>query len=430
MMKEENRQKAINLLKKFKGEDYIFGLDVIDKVGPAIAKLGKSVLIIADDNKFLKKTVQKVKESLKNVEVTVSGDVVVGAAPNTPREDVYRIEATILHFKPDCLLAIGGGSTIDAVKAANALATLGKYSNNIETYFGTGEVSKALEETNTNMLPMVAMQTAASSAAHLTKYSNITDPVEGQKKLIVDEAVIPALSVFDYSVTKTAPASLTADGALDGVAHSLEVFYGIDEENYDQVKDIACQGIELIVNNIEQVMNDPENDEGREALGLGTDLGGYAIMVGGTNGGHLTSFSLVDVTSHGRACAIMNPYYSVFFAPAIEKQLRAVGDIFKQAGYIEEELDDKEGKELGIAVAKGMIKLSKKIGFPTKLEDSPDFSDKHIERALKAAKNPQLDMKLKNMPISLNASLVDEYMGPILEAAKTGNFDLIKMMDR
>ena len=45
---------------------------------------------------------------------------------------------------------------------------------------------------------------------------------------------------------------------------------------------------------------------------------------------------------------------------------------------------------------------------------------------LTAAKNPQLDMKLKNMPVPLNASLIDEYMGPILNAAKTGDLSLIK----
>ena len=48
-------------------------------------------------------------------------------------------------------------------------------------------------------------------------------------------------------------------------------------------------------------------------------------MLGGTNGGHLTSFSLVDVLSHGRACAMTNPYYTVFFAPAIQQPLQAGG---------------------------------------------------------------------------------------------------------
>jgi len=66
-------------------------------------------------------------------------------------------------------------------------------------------------------------------------------------------------------------------------------------------------------------LDSQEDMDSRESLGLGTDLGGYAIMVGGTSGPHLTSFSLVDVLSHGRACAIMSPYYTVFFAPAIQK---------------------------------------------------------------------------------------------------------------
>jgi len=151
-------------------------------------------------------------------------------------------------------------------------------------------------------------------------------------------------------------------------------------------------------------------------------------MIGGTNGAHLTSFSLVDITSHGRACGIMNPYYSVFFAPTIEKQLRAVGSIFKKYGYIEEDLKQFKGRKLGVVVAKGMIKFGKAIDFPTKLSELKGFSDKHIKRALIAAKNPQLDMKLKNMPTPLNASLIDEYMKPILEAAKSGDFSLIKNM--
>ena len=50
----------------------------------------------------------------------------------------------------------------------------------------------------------------------------------------------------------------------------------------------------------------------------------------------------------------------------------------------------------------------------------------HIERALTAAKNPQLDMKLKNMPVPLNATLIDQYMGPILKAAQTGDLELIQ----
>ena len=56
----------------------------------------------------------------------------------------------------------------------------------------------------------------------------------------------------------------------------------------------------------------------------------------------------------------------------------------------------------------------------------PGFSDGHIERALTAAKNPQLKMKLENMPVALAADMVDDYMGPVLQAARTGDLSVIK----
>ena len=173
-------------------------------------------------------------------------------------------------------------------------------------------------------------------------------------------------------------------------------------------------------------MDEPTDLEAREALGLGTDLGGYAIMIGGTNGGHLTSFSLVDILSHGRACAITNPYYTVFFAPAIEEPLKLLGRIYKDAGLTQADMDSLSGRELGLAVAEAMIALSKRIGFPATLGEVEGFTDGHIERALTAAKDPQLKMKLQNMPVPLAAEMVNEYMGPILEAAKDGDLSRIK----
>ncbi|MDI7246101.1 MAG: iron-containing alcohol dehydrogenase [Bacillota bacterium] len=423
------KARARELLKGFKGDGYAFGLGVLDKVGEFASKFGKSALVVANHGDWFKSVVEPVIESLKRRGVTLAGDrIVPDAAPNAPREDVYRITTYILQFKPDCLIAVGGGSTIDAVKAANVLASLGRYEPEIDPYFGTGQVTAALAKTGARLLPMVAVESAASSGAHLTKYSNVTDPVAGQKKLIVDEAIVPQRAVFDYRVTRTMPKGMTLDGAFDGIAHCLEVFYGIPEDKYDLAQELAEVGIELAVANLETVMADPTSDEGREALGLATDLGGYAIMVGGTNGAHLTSFSLVDITSHGRACAVMNPYYTVFFAPAVERQLRVVGDIYRRHGYIGANLDRLSGRELGLAVAEGMVHLSRKVGFPATLAEIPGFTDEHIERAMKAAKDPQLDMKLKNMPVPLDASLVEEYMRPILLAAKTGDFGLIKNM--
>ena len=424
----DNVNTARELLKGFKGDAYTFGNGVIDQVGSIAAEYGKRALVVSNTT-YLKNVADAVVASLKAAGVELAGDrIVPDAAPNAPREDVYRLESYILHFKPDCIVSIGGGSAIDATKAANALAGLGEVTPEIEDYFGVGLVTEKIEASGKNLLPLIAVQTSASSGAHLTKYSNVTNPVKGQKKLIVDDAVVPARSVFDYEVTVSQPMSLTVDGALDGLAHCLEVFFGAGEDKFDLLSDITETAFRLIVEYTPRVAANPSDTEARQAIGLATDLGGYAIMVGGTNGAHLTSFSLVDVTSHGRACGIMNPYYTVFFAPAVEAQLRVVGGVLQEAGFITGSLDGLSGRELGVAVAEGMVAFSRKIDCPTTLNELEGFADAHVERALSAAKNPQLKMKLQNMPVPLTAEQVDEYMGPILNAARVGDFSLIRNM--
>ncbi len=414
---------ARTLLGEFKGDTYLYGQGVLPRVGPLVAAVGRRAVLVRDTFPGSAGFVETITSSLAaaGVEVLKEAD---GARPNAPREDVFRIQADLEALRPDVVVSFGGGSTIDAAKAAIVLSVLG---GDIEGYFGTGLVTQALAGSGKALTPHVAIQTAASSGAHLTKYSNITDLKTGQKKLIVDMAVVPARPVFDYSVTFGAPRSLTADGALDGVSHALEVLYSAaGKPEYAQVERVAHEAIGLVVAYLPRALEAPQDAEAREALGLATDLGAYAIMLGGTNGGHLTSFSLVDILSHGRACAIMNPYYTVFFAPAVEDALRMVGAIYREAGYTSAPVEQLAGRELGVAVAEAMIAFERAIGFPATLAEVPGFSEAHIERALTAAKNPQLKMKLENMPVPLTAEMIDEYMGPILRAAQTGDLALIK----
>ncbi len=422
--------KAYELLREWKGESYVFGIGCLDKVGKIAASYGKSALLVCNTT-YMKAVADKVKSSLEGAGVSLSGGKVApDAKPNAPREDVYRLATYVLQYKPDCIVAVGGGSTIDACKAASMLACLGgKITPEIDAYFGTGKVTAYLEETGLRMVPVVAVETSASSGAHLTKYSNITDPVVGQKKLIVDPAIIPARAVFDYSVTCSMPLSVTIDGALDAIAHTFEVFCGAKGDAYSKAEELAKTAIGLVATYAKDIIKDPSDMRAREAIGLATDLGGYAIMIGGTSGAHLTSFSLVDIVAHGTACGLMNPYYAVFYSKAIQKQLKVIGAIFKEHGYTDKDIEGLSGRELAIAVAEAMIAFERSIGAPTRLSDIKGFkSDVHIARALKAAKDPDLKMKLQNMPVPMTADDVDEYMAPILEAAASGDLTLIKEM--
>jgi alcohol dehydrogenase class IV len=414
---------AEKLLFEFKGNAYLHGLGVLPQLNERAAQFGNRAVLIADRFPGSEEFVDQIGAALTKAGVSLLAEI-PGAAPNCPRDDLFRIAAALSKYQPDVIVSFGGGSTIDCAKAAETLRTLG---GSIDDYFGTGLVTQTLEKGGKRLSPHIAIQTAASSAAHLTKYSNVTDIASGQKKLIVDPAITPPLPVFDYGVTFGAPPSLTADGALDGVSHALEVLYSaVGKPEYGRAEAIAVEAIQLAIRYLPQVMSDPTDARGRQALGLATDLGGYAIMVGGTNGAHLTSFSLVDVFSHGRACGMLNPYYTVFFAPNIQSPLRVIGKIYKDAGFTRANMDALSGRELGLAVAEAMLAFEESLGFPTCLMQIPGFTDAHIERALAAAKNPQLKMKLENMPIPMTAEMVDDYMGPVLQAAKTGDLSLIR----
>jgi len=435
---KQSVDQAKKVLKDWKGDSYTFGEDVLEATGKYAKQYGKKAALVVTElgQSWIEGPLERVRASLKANGVVF--DTVNGARPNAPREDVYRISLQVARAKADVIVALGGGSTIDAGKAAAVLNTytpsevmqiLGASlsdADSIEPYFGTGIVTTIKQKTGRAVMPVVAVETAASSGAHLTKYSNITDPVAGQKKLIIDEAIVPPASVFDYKVTIDSPASLTVDGGLDGIAHAWEVFMGATGPSYEKIKEVAQLCMRLVVFGLQKIKTNKRDVEGRTALGLGTDLGGYAIMLGGTSGPHLGSFSLIDVLSHGRACALLNPYYTVLFAPVIQDQLKMAGSIFKEAGYIQGKIEGLSGRELGVAVAKGMIAFSKDMNFPTTLKES-GATREHIQRMLAAAKNPQLKSKLQNMPTPMDAEKgdVDRLMSPVLEASFTGDLSLI-----
>lgn len=441
-MNEIMKKRAERLLKEWKGENYAFGANSLEATGGYAARYGKRALIFAGSPgkgvTWAADTLNKVKASLAAAGVSVIA-VEPGARPNAPREDVYRMALAVARANPDCIVPVGGGSTIDAAKAAAILNSCS--GNDIEPYFGVDQVTAVATREGCSIIPVVAVETASSSSAHLTKYSNITDSATGTKKLIVDDIIVPPAAVFDYSVTKGSPMELILDGGLDGVSHCWEVFMGATGKvYYEEMKEIAVTAIGLIVEAIPAIMQSRDSADGYVAHGLGTDLGGYSIMIGkknpdtgqvekgGTNGGHLGSFQLVRFLSHGRACAVLNPYYTVLFADAIEDQNRSIAPIFQQAGFINKSMDVASlgGRGLAEVVASGMIAFSRSIGFPATLKEA-GVPESQMGVMIEASRNPQLKMKLQNMPTPLDVEKgeIDSKMAPTLKAAYTGDLSLV-----
>ena len=192
--------KAKRILKAFKGDNYIFGLNCLGSIGDLAIKFGEKILLIIPQAKWAGGLREKILESFNSKKIKVL-KMVDESKPNAPREDVYRIQDEIEKLNPELIVVVGGGSTIDCVKASSMLATYSPGKHEIEPFFGTGKVTEFMNKIGKKKTPILAVQVASSSGAHLTRYSNVTDIETNQKKLIVDDAIIPEAAIFDYSVT-------------------------------------------------------------------------------------------------------------------------------------------------------------------------------------------------------------------------------------
>lgn len=428
---EREAKIAQELMRNYKGRNYTFGVGCLESVGSYVREFGETTLLIISQRDWAKDLRKKVLTILENYSIEILEEVDT-ASPNTPTEDVFELANVIKKVCPQSITCVGGGSAIDCAKASNALASLSPEANDLEPFFGEGKVSEIARVKGKKLYPLVAVQVASGSGSHLTKYSNVTYTDKNQKKIIIDDILVPQRAVFDYLTTLSMSEDLTKDGAMDGFSHSLEVYLGYKNGDNKLVEDICLTSMSLIVGTLPLLVKDLGNIRFRELVGLATDLGGYAIMMGATDGPHLNSFSLVDILSHGRACAILLPYYIVFFSKSVRDKLKKLAGIFKD--YINSDLkkldsDKISSRELGEILAMAVIDFSKRVGFPTKLSEIPGFTDLHIDKMIEAAKNPQLESKLKSMPVPLSSSLVDVYMRPLLEAARDGDFSLIKNME-
>lgn len=419
--------KAEKLLNEWRGDQFIFGIDVIKQIPEAVKVFGKSYFLVY--GKTVEDNGQKYKlDNLLNAAGFVKLGETVGATPNSPDTDVTRVadELNALPQQPDFIISFGGGSLIDAVKASLVLYSLG---GECEDYYGVDKVSAKLTEQEMTLIPQVAIMTSSASAAHLTKYSNVTNFETIQKKLIIDQAVVPALSVFDYALTDSMGYEFTITGALDGLSHLTEVYMGFDMNTADfsLIERATLVGLELILTNLKKVLDEPGNLTARQNIGLATDLGGLAIMYGSTNGPHLNSFSLVDLMDHGQAVGLLNPYYAYFFAQAIPEKLQRLCEVLKRHEFIDQEVNLENVNTIGTIYADAIRKFVKSFGYPTTLGEIKGFKREHFDRVLEAAKNPQLKVKLQAMPIPMNVDDIDEFMSSIIDAATGGDLSKIKL---
>ena len=272
------------LIRQFKGDAYLNGFGVLAEAGRMAAGLGATAVLVHDDFPGAGDYVKTISDSLRSAGIEIL-ESVPGARPNAPREDVARITARVSALKPALLVSFGGGSTIDAAKAAERPPHPRRRAST--TTSASGMVTQALAATGKTAHAASRHPDRLQLGAHLTKYSNITDLSTGQKKLIVDDGHRPRARRVrlrrDASAPRRPHCRRRAGRHLPLASKCSTVAVG--KPAYAPMEEIAAEGHRPRADaTCRASSRDPRDREAREALGLATDLGGYAIMIGGTNG--------------------------------------------------------------------------------------------------------------------------------------------------
>jgi alcohol dehydrogenase class IV len=239
-------------------------------------------------------------------EARIGSEVFADTVPD-PTTAVIEEGARLIHGGSfDCLVAIGGGSSIDTAKGISVLAANG---GRMCDYKVPNEIPKA-------GLPIVAIPTTAGTGSEVTRFTVVTDTETDEKMLIAGLACCPVAAIVDYELTLTMPYRLTADTGIDSLTHAIEAYVSRRANPYTD--GLAKNAMGLIAKNIRTACAEPQNRVAREAMMLGATTAGIAFSNASVALVHGMSRPIGAFfhVPHGLSNAMLLPEITAFSVPA------------------------------------------------------------------------------------------------------------------
>jgi alcohol dehydrogenase class IV len=329
------------------------GPDSAIRLCDTIAQFGLRRVLVVTDAVLVK---LGLVEPLRGALVERGVDVAIhdGITPD-PTHDVLQrgYEAAKAHGS-DAILAVGGGSVIDAAKVIDAMMVSGKTPAKL---IGMLKVGKPL-------LPLFAVPTTAGTGSEVTVAAVVTDPVQHEKAAVIDPKLVPTAAALDPLMMKGMPRPITAATGMDALTHAVEAY--TNRWPHPETPLHAVSAVRMIFANLPRACADGEDLEAREAMALASFYAGLAFTKAYVGYVHAFSHKVGGLygVPHGLGNAILLPY---------------VLDFIKDSRLGEQRLG-----ELAIAIGAGTAsesdavraqrfvdrvrELNRTIGIPDKLE--------------------------------------------------------------
>jgi alcohol dehydrogenase class IV len=239
--------------------------------------------------------------------------------PDPTDEVVLAGIAALEAGKWNCVIAVGGGSPLDAGKA---IAVMSQGSRNIFDYRPPLEYSGPA-------LPLVAIPTTAGTGSEVTHHTVLVHNATREKISCRGESFVPLAAIVDFELTKTKPRRLIADNALDTLTHAIEAYVSRKRTAFSDC--MALDSMRLVGQYLSRAYADPNDVEAREGLMLAATLGGLAFSNASIGLVHAMSRPLGSSfhIPHGMSNAMLLAIVTRFSAPKAENRYaecaRAIG---------------------------------------------------------------------------------------------------------
>lgn len=324
------------------GPKFIFGNGSTKE----ISKLPiKKAYVICDP--FMEKShmVDAVLESLKvaGAEAMVFSKVVPDPTVQVVSQGVAEIKA----FRPDTVIALGGGSAMDSAKAV------------IRVYTESEKVEKPM---------MIAIPTTSGSGSENTSFAVISDPTYNEKIALVDSSMVPDIAILDNTFTMSVPPAVTADAGMDVLTHCLEAYVSNQASDFSDA--CAEKGIALTWKYLPVTYKQGEDKLAREKMHNASSIAGIAFNNAGLGICHSLSHAIGAFfhVPHGRINAFLLPYVIAFNASVNEANETEVTRRYAQVADMLN-LHGSTAKQSVLALMAAIKRMSQGFGIPNTLED-------------------------------------------------------------
>ncbi|HET6883517.1 MAG TPA: iron-containing alcohol dehydrogenase [Pirellulales bacterium] len=347
----------------------VFGPDQVDSLGQLAMELGaRRALVVSDPGIVAAGHTARGVAALDRLGIETH--LFDGVAENPTDQNVEAGVAFAKKVRPELIVGLGGGSSMDCAKGINFVYSCG---GRIQDYWGTGKATRPL-------LPMIAVPTTAGTGSEAQSFALISDSETHVKMACGDKKASCRVALLDPTLTVTQPPRVTALTGIDAVAHAVET-YVTSRRNAVSLA-FSREAWQLLAENFSKVLAEPTDLDARGGMQLGACFAGLAIensMLGATHAlaNPLTAFYGIV---HGQAVGMMLPHVIRFNGVEVDGWYRELLE------YVPSTNGDVRHAHASHALADVVAEFARQVGLPERLSECGVERDKLPTLAEDAAK--------------------------------------------